>query len=61
MDLMEAKHKDIRQRLFAIHVALENAKKFENEEVLANLKRQLEETKKELARLKTEQKQKGGK
>jgi len=61
MDLMEAKHKEIRQRLFAIQLALEKAKKFENEEVLANLKRQHEEIKKELAQFKTEQKQRGGK
>jgi len=61
MDLMEAKYKDIRQRLFAIHVQLELHKNSENQEFLANLKRQHEEIKKELAQFKTEQKQRGGK
>jgi len=61
MDLMEAKYKDIRQRLFAIQLALEKSRKFENKEVLADLKRQHAEIKKELARFKVEQKQRGGK
>ena len=34
MDLMEAKYKDIRQRLFAIQLALEKSRKFENKEYL---------------------------
>lgn len=61
MDSRELKHKELKERLFAIHVQLELHKNSDNKEFLANLKRQHEEIKKELAQFKTEQKQRGGK
>ena len=60
MDLMEAKYKQLRQKLREIIIALETSKG-EGEEVLADLKRQHEEIKKELAHFKLEEKQRGGK
>ena len=59
MDLKEAKYKEIRERLFAVRLALEKAKKFDNAEVIANLKKEHESVKKELAQFKIEQMKEG--
>lgn len=59
MDLTEAKYKELRHRLFAVNLALEKSKRFENVEALSNLKKEYAEVKKELARFKTEQKERG--
>ena len=61
MDLNEAKYKDIRQRLFAIQLALQNARKFGDTGVLVDLKKQHGDIKKELAKFKIEQKESRGK
>lgn len=59
MDLTQAKYKELRQRLFAINLALEKSKRFENTEFFSNLKKEHAEIKKELAKFKTEQKERG--
>lgn len=61
MDLKEAQYKDIRERLFAVRLALEKAKKFENKEVMASLKKEHKKIKEELVKFKLEQRESGGK
>ena len=60
MDLDELQYQELRRKLKEIIVALETSKS-EDPEVLAELKKEHEEIKKELARFKLEQKQRGGK
>ena len=60
MDLDELQYQELRRKLKEIIVALENSK-IEGPEVLAELKKEHEEIKKELARFKLGQKQRGGK
>ena len=61
MDLKEAQYKDIRERLFAVRLALEKAKKFKNKEVMASLKKEHKKIKEELAKFRLEQRESGGK
>ena len=60
MDLDELKYQELRKKLKEIILALETSKR-EGPEVLANLKKEHNEIKKELAKFKLEQKQRGGK
>ena len=60
MDLNEAKYRELREKLREIIIALETSKG-ESPEVLADLKKQHEEIKRELAKFKTELKENGGK
>jgi len=60
MDLDELRYKELRRKLKEIIIALETSK-FESPEVLNELKKEHEEIKKELAKFKIEQKQRGGK
>ena len=61
MDLDELKYKELRERLFAITLQLELHRNSDNKEFLSNLKEQHQQIKKELAKFKFEQKQRGGK
>lgn len=60
MDLDELQYQELRRKLKEIIIALETSKN-EGPEVLAELKKEHEEIKRELAKFKTEQKQRGGK
>ena len=60
MDLDELQYQELRRKLKEIIIALETSKN-EGPEVLADLKKEHEKIKRELAKFKLEQKQRGGK
>lgn len=60
MDLQEFGYNELKRKLREIIIALETSK-HEDSKVLVNLKKEHEEIKRQLAKFKLEQKQRGGK